>query len=77
MIYEKICQLISEQFVVDEDSVTENTAFIEDLDADSLDVVELTMALEQEFGLPETPEEAIKTIRTVGDLMNYVENNMA
>ncbi len=77
MIFEKVRELICMQFAVDEDSVTESTAFVDDLGADSLDVVELTMAMEEEFGIPEVPEDDIKTIVTVGDLITYVENAMA
>jgi acyl carrier protein len=72
MIFEKIRKLISLQFTVDEESVTLDTAFVDDLGADSLDVVELTMALEEEFGLPEVPEEELKSMVTVGDLVDYV-----
>ncbi len=77
MIFEKVRELICTQFAVDEDTVTEDTAFIDDLGADSLDVVELTMAMEEEFGIPEVPEEDLKTIVTVGDLITYVESAMA
>lgn len=77
MIFEKVRELICMQFAVDEDSVTASTAFVDDLGADSLDVVELTMAMEEEFGIPEVPEDDIKTIVTVGDLITYVENAMA
>ena len=76
MIFEKVRELICTQFAVDEEVVTEDTAFVDDLGADSLDVVELTMAMEEEFGIPEVPEEDIKTIVTVGDLITYVENAM-
>ncbi len=77
MIFEKVRELICTQFAVDEEVVTEDTAFVDDLGADSLDVVELTMAMEEEFGIPEVPEEDIKTIVTVGDLITYVENAMS
>ena len=69
---EKICEMVAEQFLVEKDSVTAETAFVGDLGADSLDVVELTMALEEEFSLPDTPEEELANIVTVGDLANYV-----
>ena len=72
MIFEKIRKLISLQFTVDEESITTETAFVDDLGADSLDVVELTMALEEEFELPEVPEEELKSMVTVGDLVDYV-----
>ena len=73
MIFEKIRDLIVDQFDVEEDSVTRDTKFVEDLGADSLDVVELTMAIEEEFDLDQVPEDALKSIVTVGDLADYVE----
>ena len=72
MILEKLIKMVAEQFMISEDEVTAETAFIEDLGADSLDVVELTMALEETFSLPDTPEEELTNIRTVGDLAEYV-----
>ena len=72
MVFDKIRGLISEQFAIDEDSVTSETAFVDDLGADSLDIVELTMALEEEFAIPEVPEEELKSIMTVGDLVGYI-----
>ena len=72
MVLEKICEMVAEQFLVEKDSVTAETAFVGDLGADSLDVVELTMSLEEEFSLPDTPEEELANIVTVGDLVNYV-----
>ena len=72
MILDKIREMVAEQFLVDLDTVSAETSFVDDLGADSLDVVELTMALETEFSLPDTPEEALMGIRTVGDLADYV-----
>ena len=72
MVFERIQKLICEQFVVDPEAVTMETAFVDDLGADSLDVVELTMALEEEFSLPEVSDEELKKIVTVGDLVDYV-----
>ena len=72
MVFEKIQKLICEQFVVDPEAVTMDTSFVDDLGADSLDVVELTMALEEEFSLPEVSDEELKKIVTVGDLVEYV-----
>lgn len=72
MIFETIQKLICEQFVVEPEVVTLNTSFIDDLGADSLDIVELTMALEEEFSLPEVSDEDLKKIYTVGDLVEYV-----
>ena len=77
MIFEKVREIICNQFAVEEDSVTESTAFIDDLDADSLDVVELTMAMEEEFGIPEVEEEELKNLLTVADLINYIEGALA
>lgn len=72
MVFERIQKLICEQFVVEPETVTMDTSFVDDLGADSLDVVELTMALEEEFSLPEVPDDELKKIVTVGDLVEYV-----
>lgn len=72
MVLEKIIRMVAEQFMVDESEVSAETSFVDDLGADSLDVVELTMALEEEFALPDTPEEELMKIHTVGDLAEYV-----
>ena len=71
-VFEKIQTLICEQFVIEPDQVTMETSFIDDLGADSLDIVELTMAIEEEFSLSEVPDEALKQMMTVGDLVEYV-----
>ena len=75
MIFEKLAALLAEQFSVDVDSITMDTTF-EDLNADSLDIVELTMALEEEFGLEEMEEEDIASIVTVGDLYKYMQDHL-
>ena len=72
MVFEKIKAIICGQFDVDEDSVTDETNFLTDLGADSLDVVELAMNIEDEFGLGEISEEDIRSIQTVADLVAYV-----
>jgi len=77
MVLDKIREMVAEQFLLDVESVTAETAFVDDLNADSLDVVELTMALEEEFSLPETPEDALVGIVTVGDLADYVAKTVA
>ena len=77
MIFEKIQGLICEQFDVDPEQITEETNFLQDLSADSLDFVELVMSIEDSFGLPEIGEEEIRAIQTVGDLVEYVKNQQA
>lgn len=73
MALEKIVELISEQFNVDEDSINLETSFRDDLNADSLDLVELVMAFEDEFGI-EVEDEDMDSIKTVGDVTNYIRN---
>lgn len=72
MIFETIRAIIAEQFDIDSDRITMDTDILEDLNADSLDIVELSIAIEDEFGLGEMDEEALKGIRTVGDLADIV-----
>ena len=72
MVFEKIRELICEQFDIDPEKITEETNFLQDLSADSLDFVELVMNIEDGFGLPEISEEEIRSIQTVGDLVEYV-----
>ena len=72
MVLEKVIEMVAQQFAMDESEIKAETVFVDDLGADSLDVVELTMALEEEFSLPDTPEEELMNIRTVGDLAEYI-----
>lgn len=72
MVLEKIIKMVAEQFMIDENEISADTSFVDDLGADSLDVVELTMALEETFSLPDTPEDELTNIHTVGDLADYV-----
>ena len=74
MIFEKVRDIICEQFDLEPDQVTENTLLKEDLDADSLDLVDLVMSFEDEFQI-EVPEEEVRNIKTVGDIVKYIENN--
>ena len=76
MIFEKRVGLIAEQFNVEADSITMETAFQDDLNADSVDIVDLSMALEEEFGIEELAEEEITTIVTVGDLVRFLQNKL-
>jgi acyl carrier protein len=71
-MYDKVVAMICEQFGVEPDELTEQTRFVDDLGADSLDVVELTIEMEERFGLDEVPEEELKKLLTVGDLVEYV-----
>jgi acyl carrier protein len=73
MIYEKVLKLVAEQFAEDAENLSRDTNFMDDLSADSLDVVELSMTIEEEFGLGEISEEELKSIATIGDLVDYVE----
>ena len=75
MIFEKIAALLAEQFGVEADSITMDTSF-EDLGADSLDIVELTMAVEEEFGLENMAEDDLSGISVVGDLVNYLKTKL-
>ncbi|MCR4434413.1 MAG: acyl carrier protein [Clostridiales bacterium] len=74
MIFEKVRKIIVEQLGVEEDDVTMESSFIDDLGADSLDIVELIMALEEEFDL-EIPDSEAEKITTVGDAVEYIKNN--
>ncbi len=74
MVFDKVKELIVEQLDVDEDSVTSGANIQDDLNADSLDVVDLVMSLEEEFDI-EIPDEAVENIKTVGDIVKYIEDN--
>ena len=73
-VEERVKEIICEQLGVEEDEVTPNAKFIEDLGADSLDTVELVMAFEEEFDL-EIPDEDAEKITTVGDAIQYIKEN--
>ena len=75
MIFEKIKEIIVEQLGVEEDAVMMNTHLMKDLEADSLDAVEIIMAIEDEFEL-EVPDEDAEKFQTIGDIVRYVEDNM-
>ena len=74
MIFEKVREIICEQFDVDEESVTPDTDIREDLDADSLDMVDLVMSFEDGFKI-EVPDSAIETVKTVDDIVKFIEEH--
>ena len=74
MVLEKVKKILAEQFDVEEEKITADTSIINDLGADSLDVVDLLMSIEDEFEV-EVPDEEIENIKTVDDLVKYIENN--
>jgi len=75
MTFEKVREIIVEQLSVDESMVTMDTNLMKDLEADSLDAVEIIMAIEEEFDL-EIPDEEAEKFKMVGDLVKYVDNNI-
>ncbi len=72
MSLEKVKKIISEQFAISEDDITEDTVLMEDLDADSLDLIDLAMSLEDCFEV-EVPDEELENFKTVGDIVKYIE----
>ena len=74
MIFEKLVTIVADQLDVDAESVKMESNITEDLNADSLDVVDLIMSIESEFDL-EIPDEAVEKIKTVGDIVAYIEAN--
>ncbi|WP_179379454.1 acyl carrier protein [Jannaschia marina] len=73
-IEDRVRKKVVEHLGVEEDKVTENASFIDDLGADSLDTVELVMAFEEEFGI-EIPDDAAESIQTFGDAVNFIKSN--
>lgn len=73
MVFEKIRAILAEQLDVEEDEITMESNIAEDLGADSLDVVDLIMSIEDEFEI-EVPDDQVENIKTVGDVVNYIEN---
>lgn len=74
MVFEKVKAILSEQFDVEEDTITAETTLADDLGADSLDVVDLLMSIEDEFEV-EIPDEEVENIKTVGNLVEYIEGH--
>jgi acyl carrier protein len=76
MVFEKIKEILAGQLDVDAEEMALDTKIADDLGADSLDVVELLMAIEDEFDV-EIPDEEIEKLKTIGDVVEYIQNNMA
>ena len=74
-VFDKVKEIIVEQLGVAENAVTEDASFIDDLGADSLDIVELIMALEEEFDI-EIPDTDAEKVVTVGDVVDYIKENV-
>ena len=75
MVFEKLKEIISEQLEVNVEDITLESNIMDDFDADSLDLVDIVMSVEDEFGV-EVPEDAVEKIKTVGDVVNFIEENM-
>ena len=73
MTANRIIELVAEQFGIPAAEIVRETAFVDTLNADSLDIVELTMAIEEEFSISQVPEATMQGIQTVGDIIDYVE----
>ncbi len=74
MVFERVREIICSQLDLDEDRVTMDSDILEDFEADSLDLVDLVMSLEDEFGI-EVPDDQVENFHTVGDVVRYIEEN--
>ena len=77
MEFEKLQNIIAEVLNVEADEITLNTTFVDDLGADSVDLVELVMAMEEEFNVGEIDEDDLTGLKTVGDCVRYLYNKMS
>ena len=75
-IFQTMQELVAEQFAMEPSEVTMETSFEEDLGADSVDLVELVMAMEEEFDIGEVQEEELGSLKTVGDAVNYIAGKL-
>ena len=73
--FERIRAFLAEQLDIDEEKITMDSDLMEDFDADSLDLMDMIITLEDEFGLDEVPDEVVAGFHTVGDVVRYVEEN--
>lgn len=74
MVYDKVIKIIAENLGIEESAITPESVLTDDLGADSLDFVDLCMAFEDEFEI-KIPDDAVEDIKTVGDIVNYIEDN--
>ena len=74
MIFEKITEILAEQLAADQKTMTLDTKIAEELGADSLDLVDLLMSIEDEFGV-EIPDEEVENLHTIGDVVEYISKN--
>ena len=75
-IFKTMQDLIAEQFAIDADEISMESSFVDDLGADSVDLVELVMAMEEEFDIGEIDEEDLQSLKTVGDCVRYLSNHI-
>ena len=75
-IFKTMQDLIAEQFAIDADEVTMDSSFVDELGADSVDLVELVMAMEEEFDIGEIDEDDLQSLKTVGDCVRYLSNHI-
>ncbi len=75
MVFEKLREIICEQLELEEEVVTMDSNLMDDFDADSIDLVDIVMSIEDEFNI-EVPEDAIDNLKTVGDVVKFIEDNM-
>lgn len=76
-IFKTMQDLITEQFAIDADEISMDSSFVDDLGADSVDLVELVMAMEEEFNVGEIDEDDLTGLKTVGDCVRYLYNKMS
>ena len=74
MIFDKVKEILMDQLDVEEEKVTMEASIVDDLGADSLDLVDMVMSLEEEFDV-EIPDDQVENIKTVGDIVKYIEDN--
>ena len=76
MVFEKLRKLMADQFSISADDITMDTNFVEDLDADSIDIMELMMAVEETFDVGEVEETALESLKTVGYVVGYISDRL-